>query len=154
MVRIRSFSLSSVRAAMMAGTLQPNPISMGIKDFPCRPIRCMILSIKKAALDIYPVSSKREMQKKRIRMLGKNTMTLPTPAITPSKSNSLIRDSGRMLSTTPENPPITASIHCMGYSPRVKVDWNIIQINKIKMGNPTNLLVRTRSIFREMSTRC
>ena len=33
-VRIRSFSLSKVRLAIMAGTLHPNPMSMGMNDLP------------------------------------------------------------------------------------------------------------------------
>ena len=43
--------LSSVLVAIMAGTLQPNPISIGTKDFPCNPILCIILSIINAARD-------------------------------------------------------------------------------------------------------
>ena len=49
MVRIRSFRLSSVRVAIMAGTLQPNPITNGINDFPCNPILCISLSIMNEA---------------------------------------------------------------------------------------------------------
>ena len=41
--------LSIVRVAMMAGTLQPKPMSMGINDLPCRPMRCMMRSMMKAA---------------------------------------------------------------------------------------------------------
>ena len=52
MVSILSFSFSRVRVAMIAGTLHPNPMSMGIKDLPCRPEVCITLSIKNAALAI------------------------------------------------------------------------------------------------------
>ena len=52
MVSILSLLLSSVRVAMMAGTLHPNPISIGMKDLPCRPSLCMALSIINAALAI------------------------------------------------------------------------------------------------------
>ena len=41
--------LSMVRVAMTAGTLQPKPIIMGMNDLPCSPMRCMILSMMKAA---------------------------------------------------------------------------------------------------------
>ena len=34
MVTILSFLFSMVRVAIMAGTLQPNPISMGMNDLP------------------------------------------------------------------------------------------------------------------------
>ena len=41
--------LSMVRVAMMAGTLQPKPMMRGMKDLPWRPMRCMNLSMMKAA---------------------------------------------------------------------------------------------------------
>ena len=41
--------LSIVRVAMMAGTLQPKPMSIGMNDLPCRPMRCMRRSMMKAA---------------------------------------------------------------------------------------------------------
>ena len=41
--------LSMVRAAIMAGTLQPKPIMSGMNDLPCRPIRCIRRSIMNAA---------------------------------------------------------------------------------------------------------
>ena len=48
MVVKRSRLCSRVRVAMMAGTVQPKPISIGMKLFPCRPILCMMRSIRKA----------------------------------------------------------------------------------------------------------
>ena len=44
--------LSIARDAIIAGTLQPNPMISGMKDLPCRPMRCITLSIMKAALAI------------------------------------------------------------------------------------------------------
>ena len=52
MVMRLSFSFSMVRAPIMAGTVQPKPISMGIKAFPLRPKRRSSRSIIKAARDI------------------------------------------------------------------------------------------------------
>ena len=49
MVMRRDFRLSMLRVAMMAGTLQPKPITMGMNDLPCRPMRCMSLSTMNAA---------------------------------------------------------------------------------------------------------
>ena len=49
MVSRRLLRSSMVRVAMMAGTLQPNPIIMGMKLLPCRPMRCISLSMMKAA---------------------------------------------------------------------------------------------------------
>ena len=52
MVTKRERRLSMVRVAMMAGTLQPNPMMSGIKDLPCKPIRCIRRSMIKAARDM------------------------------------------------------------------------------------------------------
>ena len=61
MVISRLLRLSIVREAMIAGTLQPNPMTSGINDFPCRPTRCINLSMMKAARAIYPESSISDM---------------------------------------------------------------------------------------------
>ena len=52
MVIILLFRLSMARVAMIAGTLQPNPMTIGMKDLPCKPILCMSLSTMNAALDM------------------------------------------------------------------------------------------------------
>ena len=49
MVIMRSFLFSKIRVDIMAGTLQPNPITKGIKDLPCNPILCIKLSRIKTA---------------------------------------------------------------------------------------------------------
>ncbi len=49
MVMRRSFSFSMVRAPMTAGTVQPKPMSMGMKAFPERPKRRSSRSMMKAA---------------------------------------------------------------------------------------------------------
>ncbi len=49
MVIIRLLRLSMVRVAMMAGTLQPKPMMRGMNDLPWRPMRCITLSMMKAA---------------------------------------------------------------------------------------------------------
>jgi hypothetical protein len=113
-VRIRSFLLSSDRVAIIAGTLHPNPISMGINDLPCNPIRCMILSIRKAARAIYPVSSNKAIQKNSSKIFGKNIIILPTPAMMPSTTRSFNRLAGRTYSKKAETNPTPASIHSMG----------------------------------------
>ena len=63
MVIILLLRLSMARVAMIAGTLHPNPMTIGMKDLPCSPILCISLSTMKAALDIYPESSINEMKK-------------------------------------------------------------------------------------------
>ena len=94
MVSRRSLRLSSVRVAIIAGTLHPKPIRSGMNDLPCSPILCIIRSIMKAARAIYPVSSISDMKKNNINILGKNTITPPTPLITPSMISSLKELSG------------------------------------------------------------
>lgn len=49
MVISRLLKLSIVRVAMMAGTLQPNPMTSGMNDLPCSPMRCITRSMMKAA---------------------------------------------------------------------------------------------------------
>ena len=55
--------LSIIRVLITAGTLQPKPMISGMKDLPCRPIRCMSLSMMKAARAMYPLSSRSEMKR-------------------------------------------------------------------------------------------
>src|SRR5574344_2834706 len=52
MVSFRSLSFSMVRALIIAGTLQPVPISIGIKLRPDKPKLRKIRSIKKATRDM------------------------------------------------------------------------------------------------------
>ena len=66
MIRVvirRLFGLSIVRVANIAGTLQPNPMIIGMKDLPCSPILCISLSMMNAARAIYPESSNNDMKK-------------------------------------------------------------------------------------------
>ncbi|OPX65753.1 MAG: hypothetical protein A4E29_00013 [Methanomassiliicoccales archaeon PtaB.Bin134] len=50
MVIRRSFRSSMDRVAIIAGRLHPKPIINGMADFPCRPMRFIIRSIRKATL--------------------------------------------------------------------------------------------------------
>ena len=52
MVMRRSFSFSMVRAPMTAGTVQPKPMSSGMKALPDRPKWRRVRSITKAARDM------------------------------------------------------------------------------------------------------
>jgi hypothetical protein len=83
MVIFLSRSLGRVRVAIIAGTEQPKPISIGTKDRPESPIFLRSLSMTKATLAIYPVSSRIDRKKNRVTMMGRKDSTLPTPANTP-----------------------------------------------------------------------
>ncbi len=48
MVMRRLDLLSMMRVDMIAGTLQPKPITSGMNDLPCNPMRCISLSMMKA----------------------------------------------------------------------------------------------------------
>ena len=49
MVSRRLLRSSMVRVAITAGTLHPKPMIMGMKLLPCNPMRCISLSMMKAA---------------------------------------------------------------------------------------------------------
>ena len=83
-VILRSLSLVSVRVAMIAGTVQPNPINNGSMLLPERPILRSSLSITKATRAIYPLSSINDKKKNKVTMIGKKLSTLPTPVNIPS----------------------------------------------------------------------
>ena len=83
-VSLRSLADGRVRDAITPGTVQPKPMSIGTILLPLSPIFLRALSVTKATLAIYPVSSKRERKKNRTTMIGRKESTLPTPVKIPS----------------------------------------------------------------------
>ena len=83
-VILLSLSFSIVLDAWIPGTEQPVPIITGIKDFPESPNFLNTLSITKATLAMYPISSRIESRANNTNICGKNPRTAPTPAIIPS----------------------------------------------------------------------
>ena len=81
---MRSRSLVRVLVAMTAGTVQPKPISIGTMLLPERPILRSSLSIIKATLAMYPLSSMSDRKKKSVTIIGRKLSTLPTPVNIPS----------------------------------------------------------------------
>ena len=71
----------------MAGTEQPNPISIGTKLLPESPIFRRSLSITKATRAIYPVSSRIDRKKNKVTIVGRNPITLPIPLKIPSTTS-------------------------------------------------------------------
>ena len=69
--------------AITAGTLHPNPKSIGINALPESPILPMIPSITYATLDIYPLSSNTDRKKNSTTIIGRKERTLPTAAKIP-----------------------------------------------------------------------
>ena len=78
-----SFSLSKVLVAIMAGEEQPSPIIIGINALPDKPTFLIVLSIKNAVLDIYPLSSNIDIPKNSVNIKGKNGNVPPTPPTIP-----------------------------------------------------------------------
>ena len=62
----RSLGCSMVRAAIIAGTLQPNPMIKGMKLFPFKPTACIRRSISIVTRAIYPESSITEIIRNKI----------------------------------------------------------------------------------------
>ena len=60
---------------MIAGTPQPNPTIRGTKAFPGSPSALIRRSITKAALAIYPESSRKDKAKNKQKMTGMNVET-------------------------------------------------------------------------------
>ena len=69
--RSRSFLDSKVRLAMIAGTVHPNPNTIGIKALPDNPNLSMISFITYATRAIYPLSSKKASAKNKMMIFGK-----------------------------------------------------------------------------------
>ena len=86
-VILRSRSLGSVLVDITAGTVQPKPINSGTILRPESPSLRSSLSITKATLAIYPLSSSKERKKNNVTIIGRKLKTLPTPAKMPSRIN-------------------------------------------------------------------
>ena len=83
-VILLSILSSIVLAAIIAGTLHPNPTNMGITDFPCSPSLTIALSKINAARLRYPLSSKNERNKKSKKIFGTKARIIPIPLTIPS----------------------------------------------------------------------
>ena len=88
----------------------------------------------------------KEMKKYRMRICGRNTITLPTPAMAPSTMSERSEPSAMWLSTKLPSHATPVSIQSIGYCPSENVVWNITNSNRKKMGKPTYL-------FESMSSR-
>ncbi len=84
-VILRSRWFSMVREAMMPGTPQPVPMSMGINDLPESLNLRKIRSIIKAMRAMYPQDSRNARKINRTNICGTNPRTAPTPATIPSR---------------------------------------------------------------------
>ena len=90
---------------MIAGEAHPRPITIGINALPDNPTLLIILSIKKAALDIYPLSSNNEIPKNKVNINGKKGNVPAIPPRTPSTKRDL--NHSLELDNNPSNGVIT-----------------------------------------------
>ena len=87
-----------------------------------------------------------EIKKYRIMMLGRNTSTLPTPAMMPSTTRSLSQPSAISEPTFSPSQATAQSIQSIGYWPMVKVAQKMNQRSRIKMGKAAHWLVTMASM--------
>ena len=105
----RSLSFLIVRHAIIAGTPQPVPITIGITDFPERPTLLKIGSSTTVARAMYPQSSSNAMRKYITITSGRKPTTAPTPPMIPSTK--IACKIGDAFSTFPATHPWNTSIH-------------------------------------------
>ena len=85
------------------------------------------------------------MNANRIRICGRNTITAPTPAITPSVSNERSTDSGSNRSTPRVSAAKPAVIASIGTCAQVKTDWNMTNSTVASRRRPKTGCSATRS---------
>lgn len=100
-----SRSESNVRAAIMAGTLQPKPTIIGTKDLPGNPRARIALSTTKAALAIYPDVSNNDKKKNIAAMTGINVSVVLIPLPTPL-ANKAINQFGAWICSNSQALPV------------------------------------------------
>ena len=85
-IKLKSRSLLDwiVLIESIAGTEHPKPNNIGTMLFPDKPILLNGLSIMKAILVMYPLSSNIDKKKYSVTIIGKKLITLPIPFNTPS----------------------------------------------------------------------
>ncbi len=153
-VILRSLSFSIVLDAIIPGTPQPEPINIGIKDFPERPNLQNILSIINAIRAIYPQASKNARNANNINICGTNPSTAPTPATIPSRIR-LCSQSAQPIAVSPCSiaggisvPNKTSFVQSVTKAPTVVTDTKYtINMTKAKIGSASHLFVTILSIL-------
>ena len=85
-VAVRSLWSASVRVLIIAGTLHPKPIIMGINALPETPKRRNTRSRINATRAIYPLSSRIEKKRNKTRICGRKESTENRPPKIPSQT--------------------------------------------------------------------
>ena len=128
--------------------------SIGRKAFPFKPIERINLSIKKAILDMYPLSSRIARKKYKRSIKGTNTKTPPSPPISPSTTNDC-NQSGvpctKIPTYFPRKSAINPSTQSISGPEPLNVKVNTVNIIRTKAIGPKNLFSKTLSILSEIS---
>ena len=151
-VILRSLADGSVLDAITPGTVHPKPINIGTILLPESPIFLRSLSITKAILAIYPLSSKSDKKKNRTTMIGIKLSTLPTPPNMPSITNEcstgFTSNAVSQPSTKDVKPSIAPSSSPCNHAPiTLNVSQKIIAIMPTNAGIAVYLPVRILSIL-------
>ena len=85
------------------------------------------------------------MNRNRIRICGRNTRTLPAPAITPSTTRLRSRPSGMWLATSCPVPSISDLIWSIGHWAQLNTAWNIRNSTAVRIAMPQTGCSSTRS---------
>ena len=79
-------------------------------------------------------------------MFGRNTRTLPQPAMMPSTMRSFSQPSFMKAPTKSPNFPTSQSIQSIGYWPMVKVAQKVNHSRRMKIGKASHLFVTMASM--------
>ena len=149
---MRSRGFSSVRVAIIAGTLHPKPTIMGTNALPGSPKKRIKRSITKAARAIYPESSSIERNKNKNPTIGMKVATTCIPLPTPCVSTTFSQlGQSTAFSQAPKpsmrNAPTTCSKKSTKALPMLIVNKNMTYITSKKIGMPKKRFSTMRSIF-------
>ena len=138
--------MSSVRAAIMPGTVQPKPRIIGIKDLPCSPMARMTRSMRKAARAYTRVfqQTDKEIQDNDKGHEAHNRTDTADDAVDDKGANLFVgNDAAKPVAKHAEQrvQPF------LRIAPISITAVNIAHINARKIGMPNTRCVRTRSIL-------
>ncbi|OPZ76561.1 MAG: hypothetical protein BWY78_01332 [Alphaproteobacteria bacterium ADurb.Bin438] len=149
---ILSLVLVKVLVPINAGTVQPKPTNIGTKAVPESPNIFINLSIKKAILDIYPVSSKIDNAKNKNAIGGIKliivTIPLPSPLVRINfKSSGAFKKSSKAPNFSMKTNSETPTKGSIKAPPKSTENENIIYIENKKKKTPKTLCKTIPSIL-------
>lgn len=145
----RSLWFSNALVAMTAGTVQPNPNSIGRNARPESPTIPIVSFMTYATLAIYPLSSRNASARKRIKIFGRNVRIPPTPASAPSTTREITQSEAPAACTLKVHStikvPVPVQSNLSRKSPTVNVRKNTSAMIPKNTGIPRTGCVKRRS---------